>query len=126
MKKTMSKKQVTVEGMMTFGQLKTGERTLDFQCCEDVQAEAFRGDFYVQGMRDGNVYLEQKPRRPRNRALFREDNSSLSHGRNDRYYFVFTLPAAEADDLPRKLVDQASMIAGKFIKNVLMKGGQQR
>jgi hypothetical protein len=79
-----------------------------------------------QRSNDGNVYLEQKPRRPRNRALFREDNSSLSHGRNDRYYFVFTLPAAEADDLPRKLVDQASMIAGKFIKNVLMKGGQQR
>ena len=44
-----------VEGMMAFGKLETGQRTLDFECCEDVAAEAFRGHFLVQGMRDGKV-----------------------------------------------------------------------
>lgn len=53
--KNMNEKEVTVEGMMVFGWLKTGLRTLDFECCEDMEAEAFKGDFRVQGMRDGNV-----------------------------------------------------------------------
>ena len=111
---------------MAMGVDDKNRRELDFVCCEDVEAEVFAGRYKVQGMRDGNIYITELPKRRKNKPLFREDNSSLSHGRNDRYYFVFTLPAAEADDLPRKLVDQASMIAGKFIKNVLMKGGQQR
>ena len=115
----MSKKQVTVEGMMTFGQLETGERTLDFQCCEDVQAEAFRGDFYVQGMRDGNVYMEQKPRRQRTPPLFREDNSSLSHGRNGKYYFVFTMDDDQIGRLPQQLVQQAGNIARKVMKEII-------
>ena len=34
-----------VEGLMAFGKLETGERTLDFECCEDVAAEAFVGNF---------------------------------------------------------------------------------
>ena len=55
-------KQVMVEGMMAFGKLETGQRTLDFECCEDVAAEAFRGHFLVQGMRDGNVYMSRTVR----------------------------------------------------------------
>ena len=47
-----------VEGMMAFGKLETGARILDFECCEDVVAEDFRGTFNVQGMRDGNVYMK--------------------------------------------------------------------
>ena len=69
-----------VEGMMAFGKLENGQRTLDFECCEDVAAEAFHGDFRVQGMRDGNVYMTEKPKRHKNKPLFREDNCSLSHG----------------------------------------------
>ena len=42
--------QVMVEGLMTFGKLESGQRTLDFECCEDVAAEAFKGNFQVQGM----------------------------------------------------------------------------
>ncbi len=104
---------------MTFGQLKTGLRTLDFQCCEDVQGEAFRGDFYVQGMRDGNVYMEQKPRRQRTPPLFREDNSSLSHGRNGKYYFVFTMADDQIGRLPQQLVQQAGNIARKVMKEII-------
>ena len=110
-----------VEGLMTFGKLETGQRTLDFECCEDVVAEAFNGRFKVQGMRDGNVYMSELPKRPKNKPLFREDNCSLSHGRNSRYYFVFSLDDDQLEQLPEKLVHQASAIAQKVIRE-LMKG----
>ena len=116
-------KQVMVEGMMAFGKLETGQHTLDFECCEDVVAEAFEGNFHVQAMRDGNVYItenEQK-RRIRNRAIFREDNSSFSLGRDRRYYFYFSLPEQLLDELPHELVRQASVIAGKVLRELLGK-----
>ena len=56
-------KQVMVDGLMAFGKLENGLRTLEFECCEDVVAEAFQGDFRVQGMRDGNVYMTERPKR---------------------------------------------------------------
>lgn len=49
----------------------------------------------------------------RKEPLFREDNSSLSLGRNGRYYFVFTLPEELVDELPLELVRQALSIAQK-------------
>ena len=116
-------KQVMVEGMMAFGKLETGQHTLDFECCEDVVAEAFEGNFHVQAMRDGNVYItenEQK-RRIRNRAIFREDNSSFSLGQDRRYYFYFSLPEHLLDELPHELVRQASVIAGKVLRELLGK-----
>jgi hypothetical protein len=118
--------QVMVEGLMTFGKLESGLRTLDFECCEDVAAEAFKGNFLVQGMRDGNVYMSELPKRHKNKPLFREDNSSLSHGRNGRYYFVFMLDEDEVGQLPQKLMDQASAIASKMLRKLLMEGGELR
>lgn len=111
-----------VEGMMTFGMLETGRHTLDFECCEDVEAESFEGDFHIQGMRDGNVYItenEKKKKRIRNRAIFREDNSSLSLGQDGRYYFYFSLPQQLIDELPHELVRQASTIAAKVLREIL-------
>ena len=116
--------QVMLEGLMTFGKLETGQRTLDFECCEDVAAEAFNGRFKVQGMRDGNVYMSELPKRPKNKPLFREDNCSLSHGRNGRYYFVFSLDEDEVGQLPQKLTEQANNIASKMIRKMLLEGGE--
>ena len=116
--------QVMVEGLMTFGKLETGLRTLDFECCEDVAAEAFKGQFVVQGMRDGNVYMSELPKRLKNKPLFREDNCSLSHGRNGRYYFVFSLDEDEVEQLPQKLTEQANNIASKMIRKMLLEGGE--
>ena len=113
--------QVMVDGMMTFGKLETGLRTLDFECCEDVVAEAFNGTFRVQGMRDGNVYMQQKPKKLRNKAKFRDDNCSFSIGRNHQVYFVFTMPDALIDEVPQQLVRQASAIAQKIFKEMLCK-----
>ena len=109
---------------MTFGKLETGQRTLDFECCEDVAAEAFNGRFKVQGMRDGNVYMSELPKRLKNKPLFREDNCSLSHGRNGRYYFVFSLDEDEVGQLPQKLTEQANNIASKMIRKMLLEGGE--
>ena len=110
--------QVMVEGLMTFGKLETGLRTLDFECCEDVEAEPFRGEFYVQGMRDGNVYMTEHKKRIRNKAIFRDDNSSFSHGQDGKFYFVFMLDEDLLEVLPERLVSQESSIAQKVLREL--------
>ena len=111
--------EMTLDGMMTFGKCENGLRFADFECCEEVEMEPFVGDCKVQVMRDGNVYITERPKRIRNRALLRDDNSSLSLGQNGRFYFVFSMPAAELDKLPAQLVRQASAIAGKFMRLIM-------
>jgi len=111
-------KQVMVDGLMVFGLMESGLRTLDFECCEDVEAEPFKGDFHVQGMRDGNVYMTEKPKRIRNKAIFRDDNASLSQGQDGKWYFYFSLDGDQLEQLPEKLVHQASAIAQKVRKSL--------
>ena len=105
--------QVTMDGLLTVGKLEDGRRRADFQCCEEVELEKFIGHFKVQGMHDGNLYMEEYPKRLRNKPMFRQDNSSLSLGRNGVYYFVFTLPEEQLAELPEKLVRQANEAAAK-------------
>ena len=126
MLKIIEENQVMVDGMMAFGKLETGQRALSFECCEDVIAEPFRGNFYVQGMCDGNVYMTENPKRKRNKPMFREDNSSFSHGRNRRYYFVFSLDEDRICELPYLLVRQAGIIANKVLKEIIFGKGVRR
>ena len=105
--------------MMTIGMLENGLKTADFMCCEDVEMEAFSGDFKVEGKRDGNVYMTEKPKRIRNKALFRDDNASLSQGQDKRWYFYFSLDEDQLEQLPEKLVSQASAIAQKVIRELI-------
>ncbi len=118
-KKTISKREVTLEGMMTFGMLETGLRALDFECCEDVEMEAFSTKCKVQGMRDGNLYMTELPKRQKNKPIFRDDNCSFSHGKDGRYYFYFSLDDDRIDELPERLVRQASVIAQKIIRELI-------
>ena len=118
-KNRTNESEMTLNGMMTFGECENGLRFADFECCEEVEMEPFVGDCRVQMMRDGNVYITERPKRIRNRALLRDDNSSLSLGQNGRFYFVFSMPAAELDKLPAQLVRQASAIAGKFMRLIM-------
>ena len=108
-----------VDGMMAFGKLENGLRTLDFECIEDVVAEPFSGNFHVQVMRDGNVYMTERPKRHKNKPIFRDDNCSLSHGRNGKYYFVFTMDDEDLGRLPQQLVQQAGNIARKVLKEII-------
>ena len=114
-----TERQVTLDGMMTIGVLETGQRTADFMCCEDVELDAFSGTFKVEGMRDGNVYMTEKPKRIRNKAIFRDDNASLSQGQDKRWYFYFSLDEDQLELLPEKLVHQASAIAQKVIRELI-------
>ena len=110
---------MTLNGMMTFGECENGLRFADFECCEDVEMEPFVGNCKVQIMRDGNVYITERPKRTRNQALFRDDNCSLSLGQNGKFYFVFSMPSEQLDELPEQLVRQASVIAGKFLRLIM-------
>ena len=116
-----SERQISLDGLMTIGMLENGLKTADFMCCEDIEMEAFSGTFKVQGMRDGNVYMTELPKRARNQAIFREDNSSLSKGKDGRYYFYFSLPEELINELPKELVRQASAIANKVIKSLAVR-----
>ena len=59
--------------------------------------------------------MVEKPKRVKNTPIFRDDNSSLSKGKNGRYYFVFSLEEERIEELPEELVRQAVAIAEKFI-----------
>ena len=109
-----------LDGLLTLGKLENGLRTMDFMCCEDVVMEPFTGSFTVQGMRDGNVYMQERKKRVRNKAIFREDNSSLSQGQDKRWYFYFSLDENELQQLPEKLVRQASAIAQKVLRQLIL------
>ncbi len=102
-----------VDGLMTFGETDNGLHTLDFMCTECVEMEPFLANCKVQGMRDGNVYITEKPKRERNKPLFREDNSTLTLGRDGRFYFIFTMEEGHVRRLPAALAHQAWAIAKK-------------
>ena len=108
-----------LDGLLTLGMMENGLRTADFMCCEDIEMEAFSGTFKVEGMRDGNVYMTQLPKRIKNKPIFRDDNSSLSLGRDGKYYFYFSLDEDQLEQLPEKLVHQASAIAQKVIRELI-------
>ena len=113
--------QISLDGLMTLGLLENGLHIADFQCCEDVLLDAFSGTFKVDGKRDGNVYMVEKPKRVRNKAIFRDDNASLSQGQDRRWYFYFSLDEDQLGLLPEKLVRQASAIAQKVQRELIMK-----
>jgi hypothetical protein len=115
-----TERQLTLDGLMTIGMLENGLRTADFMCCEDVNMEAFSGTFKVEGKRDGNVYMTEKPKRIRNKPIFRDDNASLSQGQDKRWYFYFSLDEDQLEQLPEKLVHQASEIAQKVLRELIL------
>ena len=104
---------------MTFIKWANGQHTADFECCDKVKMEPYSAICKVQTMRDGNIYITQLPKRIRGKAMFRDDNSTLTLGRDGRYYFVFTMPKDMVHKLPMLLVRQASAIAQKVIRELL-------
>ena len=115
-----TERQAMLDGLLTLGMLENGLRTADFMCCEDVLLDAFSGTFKVEGKRDGNVYMTEKPKRIRNKAIFRDDNASLSQGQDKRWYFYFSLDEDQLEQLPEKLVRQASAIAQKVLRELII------
>ena len=118
-KKNMNQREVTLDGMMTIGMLENGLKTADFLCCEDIEVETFLGRFKVQAMHNGNMYMQELPKRTRNKPLFRLENSSLTLGHNGIYYFQFRLAEDEIDSLPQLLLREARQMANRVSKNIL-------
>ena len=100
-KKIQVQRTTTLNGMMTFGTINDNQHILDFTSTEFAEMDPFIADCKVQAMRDGNVYITERPRRKKGTPLFREDNSTLTLGRDNRYI------------LPDRLVHQALAIAQK-------------
>ena len=117
--------QDTIPGFMTYYPLENGLRSLDFAPTDYARLKPFVTDCKVQVTRDGSVYINEKPKRIHNKPLFREDNSTLTLGRDGRYYFVFTLPKERVRELPDKLVHQALAIAQKVTKMNTKRGGRK-
>ena len=116
-----TERQAMLDGLLTLGILENGLRIADFQCCEDVLLDAFSGTFKVEGKRDGNVYMTEKPKRVKNKPIYREDNASLSQGQDKRWYFYFSLDEDQLEQLPEKLVRQAGAIAQKVLRELVIK-----
>lgn len=115
----------TLNGMMTFGKINDNQHILDFVSTAFAEVEPFTADCKVQAMRDGNVYITEKPKRIHNHPIFREDNSTLTLGRDGRYYFVFTMPKENVKEMPEKLMHQALAIAQKVAKMSAKRGGRK-
>ena len=111
---------------MGFSKTDNGLNILDFACTEYVEMESFVANCKVQAMHNGDVYITEKPKRLRNTPLFREDNSSLTLGRDGKYYFVFTMPEELVDELPEQLVLQAVAIAKKMVECLIKGRGMKR
>ena len=114
-----------MEGQMCLGVTDNGLKILDFICTEYVELEPFAARCRVQAMRDGNVYITELPKLKRNTPLFREDNSSLTLGRDGKYYFCFILPEGQVKQLPDRLVHQALSIAQKVERTILKPKGRK-
>ncbi|MBR4230255.1 MAG: hypothetical protein IKR83_06050 [Bacteroidales bacterium] len=125
MKKQNIERTTTLNGMMTFGIIDNNLHILDFVATGYAEMEAFTADCKVQAMRDGNVYITEKPRRVKNTPLFREDNSTLTLGHDGRYYFVFTVPEEFLNELPDRLVHQSLAIAQKVTKMIAGRVGKK-
>ena len=113
--KLNKQRTVNVESLMTLGKLSNNLIAVDITCLEDIEMEPFSGNFHVQGMRDGNLYLQEKPRRKRNKPIFRQDHSSLSLGKDGIYYFTFRMPQEEVFNLAATLKREAEEVAKKII-----------
>lgn len=114
------KSDINYEGLVSLGELKNGLRVADIVSLDDVEVDNFIGKCKVQILRDGHIYITELPKREKNTPIFRDDNCSLSLGRDGKYYFVFTLPEQLVDELPHQLVRQASAIAQKVLKELIL------
>ena len=110
-----TKRMVSLDGMMTYGKLGNGLTVADFQNYDpEGEVEPVAGRFKGRLMHDGNLYLEQLPRRIRNKPKYRQDHSSVSIGRNGKGYFVMVVDEAELDAFPQILVREANEAAAKM------------
>lgn len=112
--KKTTNKDVNYEALVNLGELKNGLRVANIVSCEDVEVEGFIGRCKVQLLRNGHMEIVQLPKRLKNKPIFRDDNCTLTLGKDGKYYFVFTMPEALIYEIPGQLRRQANAIAEKI------------
>ena len=110
---------------MTIGMTNDGLHTADFVSSEPVEIETLNSTCKVHIMRGGNIYMTELPKRIKNKPLFRQDHSSLSSGKNRKFYFVFVMDEELADEIPDTLTREAKEAARKFTK-AFLEAGEER
>ena len=118
-KNNNSQREVTLDGMMTFGKSEHGLHQADFHNYEgNTEVEPFRGLCHVQIMRGGDMYVDEvkKKNRVRSNPLISLENSTLSLGKDHIYRFIFLLPEAQKEEIPERLIQQAKEAAVMFDK----------
>ncbi|MBR5396179.1 MAG: hypothetical protein IK144_13995 [Bacteroidaceae bacterium] len=97
--KNLVKREITLDGMMSLGQLENGLRIGRFDCYDFVDMEPFTGNFKVQGMREGRLYLEEKKKRKHRSTDFRTPHAWVSLNCEDGIDRMgFFLPTEERKD----------------------------
>ena len=126
-KKNLKKvsRDVTVDGLMTFGKLDNNLNQASFAPCEHVEVEPYIGRFKVQLLNNGYLHLVQLAKRIRNSPLFRLAHSSFSYGKNAVYYYNFYIPDSEAERLPDLLEQEAHEAAERVREMLKEKGGDR-
>ena len=126
-KKNLKKisRDVTVDGLMTFGKLDNGLNQASFAPCEHVEITPYIGRFKVQLLNNGYLHLVQLAKRIRNSPLFRLAHSSFSYGKNAVYYYNFYIPDSEAEHLPDLLEQEAHEAAERVREMLKEKGGDR-
>ena len=116
-----------LDGLLTLSKLENGLRTMDFMCCEDVKMDAFSGNFKVQGMRDGNVYMQEHKKRVRNNSLLirKARHGRLSGTRDHAFQLTLKVFAAEGIDWQRAFVEEpieviTDLMGPKRMREILM------
>ena len=103
-----NEKQVTLEGVMTFGKTENGLRTADFMCCKDVMMDPFTGNCKVQLMRDGNVYISEPKKRVRSNStlISKARHGRVSLTRDRAWQLTLKVFASEGIDWQRAFVEE--------------------
>ena len=113
-----TKREISAEGLMTYGELDNGLHMADFMCCDDQEVTPFKGTCRVQLMHDGNMYITELPKRVKNKPLMRQTHSSFSLGKDKRYYFIFSL-FADGLHMLRGLLIKEAIVVVEYILNAL-------
>ena len=70
----IKERTINVDGMMTFGRTDNGRNVLDFKATEHVEVPAFKAPCFVQGMRNGDVYITE--------------TTASTHGKRNPHVFI--------------------------------------
>jgi hypothetical protein len=70
-------------------------------------------------------FFTERHKQKHNTPMFCEDNSSLTLGRDGKYYFCFILPEELVKQLPDRLVHQALAIAQKVECTIIKPKGRK-